>query len=117
MDGPYILHNFEYSSYISLLKYVVHNYPLKDRRDGKTQGNWNSTQVISSHRKVRQAGSMNHKTSHLAKGQLNSEWIYEVIISPKMPTKNFSDFCPGGLLEDRAEIWESFGWHFEMMTS
>ena len=22
------------------------------------------------------------------KGQLNSEWIYEVIISPKIPTKN-----------------------------
>ena len=28
------------------------------------------------------------------KGQLNSEWIYEVIFSPKMPTKNFKDFCP-----------------------
>ena len=26
------------------------------------------------------------------KGQLNSEWIYEVIISPKMPTKNCQDF-------------------------
>ena len=26
-----------------------------------------------------------------AKGQLNSEWIYEAIVSPKMPTKNF---CP-----------------------
>ena len=38
------------------------------------------------------------------KGQLNSEWIYEVIVSPKMPTKHFSDFCPGGLLEGRAEI-------------
>ena len=23
------------------------------------------------------------------KGQLNSEWIYEVIVSPKMPTKNY----------------------------
>ena len=30
----------------------------------------------------------------LAKGQLNSEWIYEVIVSPKMPTKDFPDFCP-----------------------
>ena len=30
----------------------------------------------------------------LAKGQLNSEWIYEVIVSPKMQTKNFMDFCP-----------------------
>ena len=28
------------------------------------------------------------------KGQLNSEWIYEVIVSPKMPTKNYQDFCP-----------------------
>ena len=25
----------------------------------------------------------------LPKGQLNSEWIYEVIVSPKKPTKNF----------------------------
>ena len=29
------------------------------------------------------------------KGQLNSEWIYEVIVPPKMPTKNFSDFYRG----------------------
>ena len=28
------------------------------------------------------------------KGQLNSEWIYEVNISPKMQTKFFKDFCP-----------------------
>ena len=28
------------------------------------------------------------------KGQLNSEWIDEVIVSPKMPTKNYKDFCP-----------------------
>ena len=28
------------------------------------------------------------------KGQLNSEWIYEVIVSPKMQTKNYKDFCP-----------------------
>jgi hypothetical protein len=30
----------------------------------------------------------------LLKGQLNSEWIYEVIVSPKMQTKNYKDFCP-----------------------
>jgi hypothetical protein len=30
----------------------------------------------------------------ITKGQLNSERIYEVIVSPKMPTKNFLDFCP-----------------------
>ena len=28
------------------------------------------------------------------KGQLNSEWIYEVIVSPQMPTVNYPDFCP-----------------------
>ena len=27
------------------------------------------------------------------KGQLNSEWIIEVIVSTKMPTKNLKDFC------------------------
>ena len=31
---------------------------------------------------------------YLIKGQLNSEWIYEVIVSPKMQTKNYKDFCP-----------------------
>ena len=34
------------------------------------------------------------KVVEIAKGQLNSEWIYEVIVSPKMPTKNCKDFCP-----------------------
>jgi hypothetical protein len=29
-----------------------------------------------------------------AKGQLNSEWIYEVIVSPQKPTKIYKDFCP-----------------------
>ena len=28
------------------------------------------------------------------KGQLNSEWIFEVIISPKIQTKNYKDFLP-----------------------
>ena len=42
------------------------------------------------------------------KGQLDSEWIYEVIISPKIPTKNYQDFCPGSLLEGRAEILAIF---------
>ena len=28
------------------------------------------------------------------KGQLNSEWIYEVIVSTKMSKKMFPDFCP-----------------------
>ena len=33
--------------------------------------------------------------NYCTKGQLNSEWIYEVIVSPKMSTKKFKDFCPG----------------------
>ena len=33
-------------------------------------------------------------SANLAKGQLNSEWIYEVIVSPKMQTKNYKNFCP-----------------------
>ena len=32
--------------------------------------------------------------SEETKGQLNSESIYEVIVSPKMPTKIFPYFCP-----------------------
>ena len=28
------------------------------------------------------------------KGQIKSEWIYEVIVTPKMQTKNYKDFCP-----------------------
>ena len=48
----------------------------------------------------------------ICKGQLNSEWIYEVIVSLKMPTKNCQDFCPGSFLEGRAKISVIFGWHF-----
>jgi hypothetical protein len=29
-----------------------------------------------------------------------------------MPTQNFKDFCPGSLLEGRAEILKILGWHF-----
>jgi hypothetical protein len=46
------------------------------------------------------------------KGQLNSEWIYEVIFSSKIPTKNYRDLCPGSLLEGRVEISVIFGWDF-----
>ena len=49
----------------------------------------------------------------MSKGQLNSEWIYDVIVSPKMLTKNLMDFWPGSLLEGRAEILQIFGWYFE----
>ena len=33
-------------------------------------------------------------TKEIPKGQLNFEWIYEVIVSPEMQTKNYKDFCP-----------------------
>ena len=46
------------------------------------------------------------------KGPLNSELIYEVIVSSKMPTKNYRDFCPESLLEGRAETSVILGWHF-----
>ena len=53
-----------------------------------------------------------------SKGQLNSELIFEVIVSPKIPTKNYQDFCHGSLLEGRVEFLVIFGWHFEKtMTS
>jgi hypothetical protein len=45
----------------------------------------------------------------IAKGQLNSEWIHEVIVSPKIPTKNYRDFCAGSLLKGRAKISVIFG--------
>ena len=52
------------------------------------------------------------------KGQLNSEWIYEVIVSPKMPTKHYQDFCPESLLEGRTETFKFLvGILGEMMTS
>ena len=35
-----------------------------------------------------------HIAFEIFKGQLNSEWIYEVIVSPKMQTKNYKDFYP-----------------------
>ena len=46
----------------------------------------------------------NVKSSRAGKGQLNSEWIYEFIVSPKMPTKNFPDFCPGSLWQKSGKI-------------
>ena len=62
------------------------------------------TQVVATEKSTNQIISI--------KGQLNSEWIYEVIISPKMPTENLKDVFPESLLEGRAEILQSFGWHF-----
>ena len=41
----------------------------------------------------------NVMVAYSTKGQLNSEWIYDNIVSPKIPTKNFKDVCPGTLLK------------------
>ena len=46
------------------------------------------------------------------KGQLSSEWIHEVIASPKMPSINLEDFCFKSLLQGKAEILQIFGWHY-----
>ena len=39
---------------------------------------------------------MEYESSDLptSKGQWNSEWIYEVIVYPKMQTYNYKEFCP-----------------------
>jgi hypothetical protein len=37
---------------------------------------------------------------------------YEVIVSSKIPTKNYRDFCPRSLLEGRAKISVICGWDF-----
>ena len=47
-----------------------------------------------------------------SKGQLNSEWIYEVIVCPKIESKNYRNFYPESLLEGRAEISVIFGFNF-----
>ena len=39
-------------------------------------------------------GSEDKPKYRSGKGQLNSEWISEVNVSPKMPIKNLKDFCP-----------------------
>ena len=57
---------------------------------------------------------LTYMTRFFSKGQLNSERIYEVIVSPKMPTKINRDFCPGSVLEGKAEISVFLG---ETMTS
>ena len=46
------------------------------------------------------------------KGQLYSEEIHEVIVSPKMLTKKLKYFCTGSLLEYRADILQILDWHF-----
>ena len=46
---------------------------------------------------------MDLDVKQVAKGQLNSEWIMMSSFLT-LPTKNFKDFCPGSLLEGRAEI-------------
>ena len=49
----------------------------------------------------------------IPKGQLNSEFI----VFSEIPAKNYRDFCPGSLLEDRAEISVIFGRFLEETTT
>ena len=45
-----------------------------------------------------------HSPRAVAKGRLNSEWIYEVNISPKMKTKNYvQGFLPYQTNKDRRQ--------------
>ena len=43
------------------------------------------------------------------KGQLSSEWIHEVIASPKMQTENYKNFCPTKQTRIVALFWWFFG--------
>ena len=52
------------------------------------------------------------------KGQLNSEWIYDVIVSSKMPTKNFKDFRPRSLLSSwQGRNLSNFGRNDDIINS
>ena len=44
------------------------------------------------------------------KGQLNSEWIYEVIVSPNKPTKNYKDFCSTKENKNCITFFGDFSW-------
>ena len=47
----------------------------------------------------------------ILKGQVNSEWIYEVIVSLKIPTKK-QRFLPYPLINFQGRISVIFGWDF-----
>ena len=52
------------------------------------------------------------KYFEITKGQIISEWIYEVIVSLKIRTKNCQDFCPHYTAVHRAEIRTIFRSYF-----
>ena len=89
----------------------------KPKLASSTISNQNSTKSHSNPFAVRPASTGLKKkcapeteraaSSPSVKGQLNSEWIYEVIVSPKMPTKIWR-ISALGLLEGRAEILQIF---------
>ena len=87
----------------------------------KIQGHWHTNGVISITRVsllarwVEPVRSMLEKKLLIwplffLKGQLNSEWIYEVIVLPTMPTKNCKDFCPTKQARIVALFWVIFWW-------
>ena len=86
-------------------------YNIATKNDSKKQFFWLRNvvfDVFTKHVKMFFDEHVKYFSVTLDKGQLNSEGICEVIISPKMPTKNFKDFCPGSLLEGSAEIPKIF---------
>ena len=72
---------------VAILTFFNSTMPLPDK-DGKYEHCLKSgrTKIILLLFCTQQAGR--HK------GQLISEWIYQVIVSPKIQTKNCQDFCP-----------------------
>ena len=57
-----------------------------------------------------------HQSTVVSKGQYISEWIYEVIVSPKIWTQNCQDSCPSALCSEahkRAQILTIFCSDFE----
>ena len=87
-------------------------YLINSEQPGVNEKLCNDQKVLYHQVRIMHAEWLKEVGLEIPKGQLNSEWIYEVIVSPKMPTKNLKDFCPGSLLEGRAEILQIFGWHF-----
>ena len=48
----------------------------------------------------------------ISKGQINSEWIYEIINFPKNEPKNLKDFCPMYYKNSQGRNPSNFSVHF-----
>jgi hypothetical protein len=54
---------------------------------------------------------------YLDKGQLISKCPYELIVSPKIPTKLFLDFCPGIFCSFLGASWKLFGLYGDLVSN